>query len=85
MPKMITRTVTTYKYYVGKFNPRTNTMENIDVFSANVKLGQRAQAAKAKEYGGVVYYVEEAEELRGMSIEDFVRYSKPVTKDEAEE
>lgn len=77
MAKMITRTVTIYVYTFGKFNPETMTVEGMVKIERPYKMGDREKRKYAT--GGKLLLAEtESTALYGMSIDDFVKYAKPM-------
>ena len=77
MAKMITRTVTTYTYTFGTFNPATMSVEGVEQITRPFKMGDREKKKHA--IGGKIFLGEtESSALYGMSLEDFVKYAKPM-------
>ena len=83
--KMITRTITTYTYTTGKLNMATMTIESVNQHTFPSRLGQRAKRELEKRVGNNIVGETSGEALYGMTLEDFLKYAKPMTADPAEE
>lgn len=84
MAKMITRTITIYTYTTGTVNFQTMKVENTQNHSFPYKLGQRALRDLAKNAGNPVIATTEGQALYGMTLEDFIKYAKPIEDDSNE-
>lgn len=82
--KMITRTVTSYTYTFGTFNPKTLKIEGMEQVVRPYKMGAREEARVRKSIGKNLIDVSSGEALYGMTLDDFMKYAKPITKDDAE-
>lgn len=81
--KKITRTITVYEYTTGKFNAASMTVENMQKHSFPYKLGTRDRSALEKKVNGqILGQPVQTEKVYGMSIEDFIRYAKPMDAEE---
>ena len=83
--KMITRTITTYTYTTGKLNLTTMTIEAVNQHTFPYRLGQRARRELEKRVGNNIVGETSGEALYGMTLEDFLKYAKPMTAEPAEE
>lgn len=73
--KMITRTLTTYRYTFGKFDPVKMSMGDITQTVSVFKLNRK----DLKEWTGKGYVqlaMEEVDTLYGISLEDFLKHAK---------
>lgn len=73
--KMITRTLTTYRYTFGKFNPVTMSMGDIKQTESVFKLNRKDLKVWAGK-GYVQLAMEEVDSLYGISLEDFIKHAK---------
>lgn len=73
--KMITRTLTTYRYTFGKFNPVTMSMGDIQQTVSVFKLN-RKELKVWTEKGYVQLAMQEVDTLYGISMEDFLKHAK---------
>lgn len=85
MAKKITRTITVYTYTTAKVNFASGKVEDVVNHQYPYKLNQRQRNAIAKEAGNPIVAETTGTALYAMSIEDFVKYAKPVTGEEAAE
>lgn len=84
MAKMITRTIKVYTYTTGTINFSTMKVEDVKNFSYPYKLGSRARKDLEKSAGNPIMAETTGEALYGMSLDDFLRYARPISKEEAE-
>lgn len=77
MAKIISRTITIYTYTFGRFNTATGTVEGLEQVVRPFKLGSR-EISSHTNAGKFLLSVDESSQLYGMTIEDFVKYAKPV-------
>lgn len=81
--KYITRSIETYTYYTGTFNPATMQVEDVKSHSFPYKLGARAKRDLIAENGPILS--EEVDNLLyRMSLDMFVHLAELVTGDEVE-
>lgn len=73
--KMITRTLTTYRYTFGKFNPVTMSMGDIKQKESVFKLNRKDLKVWTGK-GYVQLAMEEVDSLYGISLEDFIKHAK---------
>lgn len=76
--KTITRTITIYTYVTGRFNMATMQAENVERHESPYKLGARDKRALEKKTGNNIIAETTREQLYSMTLEDFVKYAKPV-------
>lgn len=84
MAKMITRTIKVYTYTFGKYDFKSGKCNDIEQRSFPYKLQKREEDKLTRSTGKALLDVSTGEALYGMSLEDFMRYAKPVSKAEAE-
>ena len=81
--KAITRTITTYTYTTGNFDPAAMKVTNMQQHTVPYKLGQRERRKVEKIVGSPIIAETTAEQLYSMSLDDFIKYATPVTAEEA--
>lgn len=84
MAKMITRTITVYTYTTGKLDFTTMKVKDVKNYQYPYKLGSRAKKDLEKQAGNPIIAETTGETLYGMSLDDFLKYATPVSKEEAE-
>lgn len=77
MAKMLTRTITTYTYTYGVFDPSTMSVKDMETVTVPYKMGDREKRKRAVN-GKLLLAESESTALYGMTIEDFVKYAKPI-------
>lgn len=82
MAKMITRTITVHTYTTGNVDLSTLKVTNIKEHSFPYKLTDRQKRALSKEDGNPILSEKAGECLYAMSIDDFIKYGKPVVAEE---
>lgn len=80
--KYITRTVTTYTYIYGRFNPTDGTFEIIYTETLGYKAGKRDIAKIEKAKNAHLLHTEENQKLYGMSMDLFLANAEPMEMDE---
>lgn len=84
MAKMITRTIKVYTYTTGTINFSTMQVENVKNYSFPYKLGSRARKDLERTADNPIMAETTGEALYGMSLDDFLKYARPISKEEAE-
>lgn len=79
--KMITRTITCYTYTTGTLNFQTMKVENVENHVFPYKLGARQKRELLEKAGNPIIAETSGEALYGMTLDDFVKYAKPISSD----
>lgn len=82
MAKMITRTITVHTYTTGALNFNTMKLEKVQNHSFPYKLNERQKRSLAKEAGNPIVAETSGEALYAMTIDDFIKYAKPVESED---
>lgn len=80
MRKLITRTITTYKYTFGHVDLKSSQIVISDIVETPYKMGRNDKSRYCKS-GNIMLGVEEKEALYGMTLETFLMNAKPMNPD----
>lgn len=79
--KMITRTMTTYAYTFGKFNPTKGQVENIQTVRTVYKMTRKEMATYTKD-GSALLNKREEKALYGVPLDVFLSYAVLLNPDD---
>lgn len=82
MAKMITRTIKVHTYTFGKYNFKTGKVEGIEQMNFPYKLQKREEEKIVKNLNKTLLDVSTGEALYGMTLDEFVKYAKPINPGE---
>lgn len=85
MAKNITRTITVHTYTTAKVNTAECKIENVQHFSFPYKLNEKQKRSLVAQTGNPIVSEDVGEALYAMSIEDFVKYAKPIDATDGED
>lgn len=79
--KMITRTMTTYAYTFGKFNPAKGQVENIHTVRTVYKMTRKEMSVYTKD-GSMLLNKEEEQALYGVPLDVFLSHAVLLNPDD---